>query len=869
MKKVFSLMIIAVLSLTAILPVFSQKIKSDRTQKVSTEKNPPQTDFKLSNAQAFSDGNGVFLQWQAEAENRNLGFFVYRVTEKGTELVSQSIVPSKSLHTRETLYGEKYSYFDRKGNFSTSYYIETINLNGQRQTSELLVPQYTDDLTGVAGFSSEQLIKEDEAAKPPNESNLLNLPKDLQKDNEANFLPPNINRQRFIASQPGVKISVSKEGIYRVSRTELQNAGFNVSTAGNFWQLSLDGNEQSINIGANDSYIEFYGKGIDTPESATKVYYLTVGSQNGKRIGINTLRTIVGNVVGQSYDQTYVRKDRESYIDFGILNGDAENFFGSVPIIGSSTPNPPAATFTFNLTGIDFSIRKFSFDLGIQGITSSSHQLVPVLNGNTLETITGSGLNLMNGSLRIPTAYLREGVNTLELKTFGGGGDIDLIESIKVGYLRKYEAIQNNLSFYTANYRTSTLSNFSSPNIRVFDLSYPDSPTRIANLRINNNSGNYSVTLPAHRGRAMFAVEDSAILTADSIIQNTPSTLSTAAHNGGMIIVTYKDWMTQANDWANYRRGQGMTVEIVDIDDIFDEFSYGTVSTAGMSSFFNYAKNNWQTPPIYILLIGDASYDYRNYENRPFQNFIPTKRVDTVYEETGSDEAFCDFSNTGLSEIAIGRIPARTPQDVTLMLNKTMTFESTIANGFNRGALFASDLPNGYDFDGLSRRVAEQLPASMPKTFINRGDANSHNVLISNLNTGKYIVNYSGHGSTGAWQSNFIGPNDPVTLTNTPNYTVFTLLTCLNGYFLRADADSLSERLIKAPNGGAVSVWASSGETTPDVQEVMATRFYNQLNVGNMNRIGDLIKDAKANLIGGRDVRLSWVLIGDPAMRMK
>ncbi len=861
-------MIIAVLSMTAILPVFSQKIRNVRTKKVSTENIAAQTDLRLDSVQVFSDGNGAFIQWQAAAETRNLGFFVYRMTEKRTELVSPSIILSKSANTKETVFGETYSYFDRKGSLAASYFIETVNLNGERQNSELTATKYANDLTAVSGLTAGQL-SESAADKPKLENNLLNLPKDLKQTNDASLLAPDINTQRFIASQPGVKISVSKEGIYRVSRTDLQNAGFNVNAANNLWQLYLDGREQSINVGTSGSYIEFYGKGIDTPESATKVYYLIVGSQNGKRIGTTFLRPIAGSVVAKSYNQSFVREDRETYIDFGILNGDDENFFGSVPIIGSSSPNPTAASFTFNITGIDFTVRKCSFQLGVQAITPSVHQIVPVLNGETLDPINGNGRVLMNGTFEIPTAYLQEGTNTLELKAFGGSGDIDLIESLKVNYWRKYEATQNNLSFYTANYRSSTLSGFSSPNIRVFDLTNTDDPSQITNLRIDNNSGNYSVFFPAHRGRTMFAAEDSAILAVDSVVPNTPSTLSTEAHNATMLIVTYKGFAAQANNWANYRRGQGMTVEVVDIDDVFDEFSYGTVNTTGMSNFFSYAKNNWQTPPAYILLIGDASYDYRNYENRPFQNFVPTKRVDTVYEETGSDEAFCDFSNTGLSEIAIGRIPARTPQDVTLMLNKTMTFESTISTAFNRGALFASDLPNGYDFDGLSHRVADQLPASMPKTFINRGDANSHTVLINNLNQGKYIVNYSGHGSTGAWQSLFLGPADPPLLTNAPNYTVFTLLTCLNGYFLRSDADSLSELLIKSPNGGAAAVWASTGETTPDVQEVMATRFFNQLNLSNMNRVGDLIKDAKANLIGGRDVRLSWALIGDPAMKMK
>ena len=206
---------------------------------------------------------------------------------------------------------------------------------------------------------------------------------------------------------------------------------------------------------------------------------------------------------------------------------------------------------------------------------------------------------------------------------------------------------------------------------------------------------------------------------------------------------------------------------------------------------------------------------------------------------------------------------------MTLILNKTIAFESTLATAFNRGALFASDQPDGYDFEGLSHRLADQLPVSIPKRFINRADPDSHNVLIADLNTGRYLVNYSGHGSTGIWASNaFFGNTDAFNLTNAPNYSVFTLLTCLNGYFLNTN-DALAENSLKAPNGGAVAMWASTGKTTPDVQEVMATRFYSQISTSNMVRIGDYIQDAKQSLIGGRDVRLSWALLGDPTLKIK
>jgi hypothetical protein len=49
----------------------------------------------------------------------------------------------------------------------------------------------------------------------------------------------------------------------------------------------------------------------------------------------------------------------------------------------------------------------------------------------------------------------------------------------------------------------------------------------------------------------------------------------------------------------------------------------------------------------------------------------------------------------------------------------------------------------------------------------------------------------------------------------------------------------------------------------------MAKKFYQD--IGTMpatSRLGDLIKDAKTHVTGGTDVRLSWVLLGDPMLRM-
>jgi hypothetical protein len=93
------------------------------------------------------------------------------------------------------------------------------------------------------------------------------------------------------------------------------------------------------------------------------------------------------------------------------------------------------------------------------------------------------------------------------------------------------------------------------------------------------------------------------------------------------------------------------------------------------------------------------------------------------------------------------------------------------------------------------------------------------------------------------------------------------MMTCLNGYFDDPALSSLAEALMKS-QGGAVAVWASSGMTMPDEQALMNREFYRQLFANRGIALGDAIKRAKAATSDG-DVRRSWILLGDPTMRLR
>ena len=904
-KKRFTIFIFSILVLSS--SVFSQNLTNSQRRQDAT--------VVYAGTRAFSDGRGVWIEWQTASETKNLGFLVYRQIGTEKQLVSSSMIGGTYVRVREEQSaGETYSIFDPNGNGYDTYFIESLNINGQKQMSKPIYPQFISDIETVAGQSALTMTDNIAKANPVVIDDKPILPTELKNEVNANTLLPDLATQRWIASQPGVKIGIKKEGFFRVTRAQLQAAGFAVNEPPALWKLFLNGIEQSIIIGGSGDYIEFYGNGLDMQETDTQVYYLLVdtrvGTPNGKRI-----ETIVLPSIGDAASSNFVYAAKYKYRSFyisDILNGDVENFFGSQVIstttgvnVNFDVPNIDCESITSPF--LSCNAKRLSIAVGVQGLTLTSHTIRVELNGVEIGFVTGSNHAAMQQNFKIPAAVtgrVNQGTNVLRFSTTGTSGDISLLESISVNFGRKFEARDNQLSFSTRNLKKSKLGGFTSANVRVFDLNVPDEPVRI-DLPVVQEGATFKVDLPSNQPRVMFAVENSALAAPAWVAPNTPSTLSTTAHNANMIIVTHPNFVVEAETWANYRRGQGLLVEVLKIDDIFDEYSYGAQDSLAMRSFFQYAKNNWQTPPQYIMLLGDASYDYRNYEGLGNFNYVPTRLVNTVYMETGSDEILADFNDDGLAEIAIGRIPARTPADVTQMLNKTILFEQSLAQWTTRGALFASDQPNGYDFDALSRRISTQLPANMPKTFIMRttstipADVQSNQIeLLNSMNTGKYLVNYSGHGSAGSWattsffsvnnmqvQQPINSPVDPV-IKNTNNFSMFMMLTCLNGYFIRNDADSLSEKLMKAkwfeevlpPTNpptfqirevGAAATWSSSGKTTPDVQEIMATRFLNQVTTGNMTRFGDLVMDAKTALSGGRDVRLSWVLLGDPTLKLR
>lgn len=837
---------------------------------------------EFERVEAVTDGTGAFVRWRMKEETDNAGFIVLRQGANGFERVGDVVPGSAARSRRSTVYGEVYDLYDPDGTTATVYVVRSLAMDGREVTSDPAAAVYAVDPARVVGRLTDPKTEGLPDPTGPKtraqlETRSLALPNDLAEQVRSELDTPDLATHRWVVSQPGAKIAVRQEGFYRVSRAQLEAAGFDVASDSKKWRLFADGVEQSIIVGGGDQYIEFYGKPIDTIESDTHIYYLLADTTDGKRIANKVMSNFGGTVQSQTYRAVTEKRERTNYIS-SIINGDLGNFWGRIV-------TSQATTFNFNLSGVDTAGGPATFDLKMHGFSATVQGLNAVLNGHPLPQALGNGPFPFSVSGEIPASFLVEGNNTLQMNT-DASNQFSVFDSITINFARRYRAEQNKVSFHTPGYRKVDVGNFSTANVRIFETTYDGDPILLTNVPIVQEGGTFTAKIPSHRAIVAYGVEDSGLLQSPAVTPNVGSTLSTSSNAANLIIISHSatDFMTAAETWADYRRsatGGSFTVKVVDVADVYDEFNYGSASAAAINAFLNYAVDNWTTPPQYVMLLGDASYDPRNYLGLGYLDLIPTKIVPTFEAESGSDEALADFNNDGLAEIAIGRIPARTVAVINTIFNKTTLFETPAMQSLARGGLFVHDLPIGYDFQGMNQLVRDEVP-TMPATMVarrylpsppaapNTPDPHAQQDIINGVNSGKFIVNYAGHGTTGLWaHASFFGIDNVPQLTNAGSPTIFTMLTCLNGYFLRPDADSIGELLLKASNGGSVASWASTAKTTPDIQLPMGARFYNHVNSGAINRMGEMIRDAKTVIPGSSDVRYSWVLLGDPALKVR
>jgi hypothetical protein len=855
------------------------------------------TAVKLIDFNATSDNGLVKIDWNTGYEARSLGFNLYREQNGQRTRVTPSLLAGSALLTgpRSVLTaGHSYTWWDTISQESSGpvrYWLEDVDLDGTRNLHGPITPS-------IAKMSPRKIKKGQQADVLGQRQQfgqgtgvqVSGWPADSEKqgarlatvagvDSNADALA----QQRVIAGMQGVKLSVSKDGWYRITQPELVAAGLDPQAAADKLQLFVGGVEvpiklsgQGPQLAASDT-LEFYGRGLATPTDAMQTYYLVQGTTSGQRIG-QTPGTNEGRTPprsrSNSFDYTVERKERVTYFP-GLNNGDADNFYGQIVTNSAANTATEPLVVSHLDTAAAIAAGQLQMRLSLQGVTAGNHLVRVLFNGTDVGTVSFKDTEHPSQTLSIPASAVTEGTNSVQLVAFGGDSDVSLADTLRLTY--KHAFLADNNALMVSGYQQETLhvGGFTKRNIRVLDITDAGRPQELAPVITPQRDGSFVADVLVQgesrsNTRTLLAFVDDQALHPDVLKANNPSHLAEDLAGADFLIVAHRDFIQSVQPLAELRRSQGMTVNVIDVEDLYDEFSYGIHSPQAIRDYISAAVNgSAQRKPRYLLLVGDATYDPRNYLGQGANDMVPTRLLWATDMKTASDDWLADLNDDGVPELGVGRLPVRTVSEANTIIGKITGYTLGQAG---QGALLVADHAADYDFEGASSNLSSQLPSGMPVQVINRGTQNPNAVrsqIIGGINQGPLVVNYYGHGSVGLWTgAGLLTTGDASGLTNGNRLPLFTMMTCLNGYFQDVSGESLAEALLKTQNGGAVAVWASSGQTNMEGQVQIAQPFYQLLFGAQPQTFGDAVRGAKA-ATADQDVRRSWIFFGDPTQRIR
>ncbi|RMG66576.1 MAG: hypothetical protein D6715_06590 [Calditrichaeota bacterium] len=460
------------------------------------------------------------------------------------------------------------------------------------------------------------------------------------------------------------------------------------------------------------------------------------------------------------------------------------------------------------------------------------------------------------GVSTIQNLSLRHGTNVLEVQLPTKplvGTDIALLNWFSVTYDRKYRAFHNQIKFHMPsivfrpgiNLFQFEVDGFTDPNIHLykkgvskivgFNLDFGGDPDKqIFKITFQDNvlspDVEYMAVTEGQKKKPLRVELD------EPFDPDRPNlTLKDPSNSADYLIITHRSFYNTALRYRDYRRSQGLNVELVSTQDIYDEFNYGIKSPLAIKKFIQYVYQNWDRSHRlkYVLLLGDANLNYKTTSTTQ-GDFVPTFFYQTFkFGAAPTDLPYALVSGADqLPDIAIGRLPVQTNSDIQIALEKLQEYEQTPPKDqWRNQALFISGNDAGTFEDGKrskplfrvqnGRVLGYELPRSVSAFRLNTikdsrldFDPNFGGTtdLIEHFDDGLFYVNFMGHGGGAIWADvNLFNLSDVDRLNNKGHYPFVTSMTCFTGAFENPGNPGLAHKLVLAKDKGAIGVLASSG----------------------------------------------------------
>ena len=736
------------------------------------------------------------------------------------------------------------------------------------------------------------------------------------------------------ASQPHYYFNIHQEGVYRISYQTLNDAlasqGFNLNTIDprNF-QLFARGEEQNILVSGEDNgvfdpidFIEFYARGndgvfdtdvyFDNPLNNANPYHSLINDtiryfltwNNSITNARMTLESdinftgytpspyILRDEVDELHDQYFQGQFYNQAEGHSPIYSGSEGFYGylfdgnfvdSFWNLGTQFrySQGPDAEVEISVVGASFNDKT----LNIQGPSINFDTIMERYNGyryNFTVPTSSLGTNTSNFTFSLTP-------NNSVYKALIGFVRVRYPQTPNVGNGQSAKFIVDDNPNYPAQSKSYLqISGYSQPTARLYDL------TNNRKIFLGGTPGSYEVLIPDNG-----SLKECYLTYESSINSNGITELKPAGPNGSVYFTDFEaldpntdyfaighhTFYNEVQQYASYRNSSGHNAIGIDVDELYNQFGWGiNKHPLAIRKFADWALGNL-TNPEHIFIIGKAvaSHLARNNPALFSEILVPS------FGSPPSDVMITSYlgTDTYLEEpgIAIGRLAAKTPSQVTEYQQKVQEFEALPNEFWMKRVLHFSGGTLGPEIaqirafmDSYKYIIEDTLFGANVQTF-QKTSSQPFQITqvdsITNLiNSGVGIINFFGHGSSVGFDVSIDVPS--LFSNDNGRYPVMIANSCKAGDIHQQNSipTSISEQWVLEPDGGALAFLATIDNGNKFFLNSYCTSLYESISYFEYaNTIGSQVKRGiRENAQPFNDVtrlhNLEYTLHGDPGINI-
>ncbi|MCX6167732.1 MAG: C25 family cysteine peptidase [Ignavibacteriales bacterium] len=731
-----------------------------------------------------------------------------------------------------------------------------------------------------------------------------------------------------------LKFAIPKDGIYRITYDDFTNYGVNPSAINpKTFKLFLKGNQIPIYVNGEDDltfdkgdYIEFWGeknygdkdyrmivsKGNDYKNfmnrySDTAVVWINWGKEEGLRISKSSLNTsAVLDTIKSSLVKLHLESDQRLWfydpVDPRVqLPNWQENKVWTWLVLGSSGSQ-----------SINFSAKNILPNSIVKSYTrlisnASDIQIKAHKNGVSInstvfqDTLSYDYRSTVNIESKYSSSVLKEGNNIF--RVFGlptkASFQQSLLDWIDIDYFQSNIAVNDSIQItipdpVKTNIRAIKISNVKLTQSNIVLYKIKSNFKMFENYNYNLSKGEIVFIDTVQAGDKYFLGRKSNYEIPKFIENKLFKNISSKQNSAQYVVITHRSLIQSAQEYQKFiSSSYNIKTGLFLMDDIYDEFSYGTKSAESIKEFLMNANYNWtDIKPLYLLLIGDANYDYKDvYTPAPA---IRKKDLVPSFGNPVSDVWYTiwDNSNLAVPQMSVGRIPASNNDQVLFYLNKHKSYLNKPYDEWNKDYLLFSggDAQNPSELaqikavnDAVLNNIITVKPVGGNGTHFyktlspptNLGPYSS-DVISSKIANGGIIVSYVGHSGTQTWDNGITKVED-IKNSYQDRFPLISDFGCSTGKFAEPDVDAFGELFISIDNSGqAINYLGNSSFGYLSTSTKFPILFYEELLKNQTQSVGQIHNIAKLKLIeqtGISDVNNVFIycnlLFGDPIIKIK